>query len=265
MAHNHHYVPDQESEKGPRVVDQDGCPDPTPSRALVPEDSDFFPSVSLAAALVLIFISVLPMLSQPGTAFVPFRKLGNISRKGTYFHPLLHFQPLSTQLIIETIVKNPEEIVTVLAVAKEPAAQTLVCFSKNVIALLSKQGQGHPVIRQVVEVQTLKDLKNISRMRASEVFSVSVMVQRRGHMVHCTILRPVSPLNGIIHLTEITPSQESEVTVQGETFSIAHEILELVYKTGQVPETFEVKGSLKPHVKVIHVLGDPYLESGVVC
>lgn len=265
MAHNRQHDLNAESEKVPQVVDQEGYPDPSPSRVLIPEDSDFFPSVSLAAALLLVFVSVLPMLSQPGTVFVPFRKLGNISRKEAHFHPLLYIQPRSTQLTIETLAKNREETLTVLAVAPEHATQTLVCFSKNVIALLSKPGQGPSVIRQGVEVKTLKDRRNSSGTRASEVFSVSVMSQRRGHIPHCTILRPSSPMTGNIHLMEITPSLERERTMWRESSAIAHAFLELVSKTGQIPETFEVKGSSRHHVKVIHVLGDPYLESGIVC
>ncbi|XP_066436478.1 uncharacterized protein [Eleutherodactylus coqui] len=262
MANNHQCVQNADSEKVPQVVDQEGCPDSSPSRALIPEASDFFPSVSLAVALLLIFISVLPMLSQPGMVFVSFRKLDNISRKEVHFHPLLYIQPPSTQLIIETLAKDREETITVLAVAKEHATQTLVCFSKNLFALLLKQGQGEPVTQQVMEVKTLQDLKNISNARALEVFSVSVTTKRKGHIPYCTILRP---LNGNVHLMEITLSQHREVTMQRESSIIAHELLELMHKTGQVPETFVVKGSPRHRVKVIHVLGDPYLESGIVC
>ncbi|KAM4021068.1 uncharacterized protein ACNLHF_001219 isoform 2-T2 [Anomaloglossus baeobatrachus] len=246
MADSVHHT---ESEK----LHQEGCPEPSPSRALTPEDSDFFPSISLAAALLLIFISVLPLLSQTGTAFVPLRKLGNFSRKEAHFHPLLYIQPRSTQLTLETLAKSQEETITVLAVAKEDAVKTLVCFSKNVVALLSRQSQGYLVIRQVTKVQTLRDIMT------SGVFSVSVITRRKEHLPHCTIRKPVSL--GNVHQTEIMP-QEEKVTMQTESTIIAKELLELVYKTGQVPETFEVKGD---HVKVIHVLGDPYLESGIVC
>ncbi|KAG8554966.1 hypothetical protein GDO81_003949 [Engystomops pustulosus] len=264
MAHYRH-APSGEPDKDPGVEDEDGCPDPSPSRALAPEDSDFLPSISLAAALLLIFISVLPILSQPGTVFVPFNKLGNISRRGAQFHPLLYVQHRSTQLILETLTKNQEETITIVAVAKESATRTLVCFSKNVIALLSKQGQGDPVIRQkIMEVQTLKDMMNDSKARTSEVFSISVMTRRQGDVPHCTILRPTRPMTGHIHLTEIMP-QDGEVTMRTEAPSIAHDLLEHLYKTGQVPETFEVKGSPKHDGKILHVLGDPYLESGIVC
>ncbi|XP_044124536.1 uncharacterized protein LOC122919528 [Bufo gargarizans] len=260
MAHNHHHVSNTESEKLLQVQDQEGCPDPSPSTALIPKDSDFFPSVALAAALLLIFVSVLPLLSQSGTAFVPFQKLGNFSRKEANFHPLLYIQPRSTQLTLEALAKNHEENITVLAVAKEQATLTLLCFSKNVFSLLSKQSQGLSVIRQVME-----DMRNNSNARSSEVFSVSVVTQRRGHGPHCTVLRPPSPVTGNVHLTEISSPQEKEVTEQRESFTIARELLELMYKTGLVPETFEVKGTSRHHVKVMHVLGDPYLESGIVC
>ncbi|XP_056395325.1 uncharacterized protein LOC130291019 [Hyla sarda] len=251
MAHSRQGVPNAESQKLPRAVDQEGCPDPSPSGALIPEDSDFFPSVSLAAALLLIFISVLPLLSQPGMVFVPFRK-------EAHFHPLLYIQPRSTQLTIETLAKSQKETTMVLAVAKEHATQTLMCFSKNVMALLSKQGQGHPVIRQSVEVEALEDRRNSSVTRASGVLSVSVITKIRGHTPHCTILRPPS-------LLEISLHQERGVTVRRESSTIAHDLLELVHKTGQVPETFKVKAFPRCHVKVLHVLGDPYLESGIVC
>ncbi|XP_069842948.1 uncharacterized protein [Dendropsophus ebraccatus] len=264
MAHNHQGVPNAESEKVPRTADQERFPDPSLSRAMIPEDSDFFPSVSLAAALLLVFISVLPMLLQPGTAFVPLRKLGNVSRKEANFHPLIYIQPRSTQLTIEALAKNQEKNITVLAVAKEDAAQTLVCFSKNVMALLS-QGQGHPAIRLRVEVKALEDIRNSSGTKASEVFSVSVITQRTGHVPHCTILRPTSPMAGNVHLMEIASPQEGEETMQRDSSFIAHDFLELVQKTGQVTEIFEVKGSPRHHEKVLHVLGDPYLESGIVC
>ncbi|XP_075042231.1 uncharacterized protein LOC142101738 [Mixophyes fleayi] len=233
----------------------------SPTVTLKPEASDFFPSVSLAVVLILVFISVLPMLFQSGTGYDPVSTLAGVKGKAAHFHPLLYGQPLSTQRTLESLHKNVDEDVTVLAVAKEDASQTLVCFSTNVFSLLAKQDQDQSVSQQVWEFRPSAATWNTSAGRRSQFFSVAVITQRRGQHPHCVILGPPNPVTGNVTLMEI--SLYSSPLERKVSSIIADKLLQHLYKTGLVPETFEVRESKRQHL--IHIEGDPYIERGIVC
>ncbi|XP_063791582.1 uncharacterized protein LOC134947407 [Pseudophryne corroboree] len=255
-----------DSGKATRMTDH---PNTSLRRMLVPEDSDFLPSVSLAAVLVLVFISVLPMLLQPDTGYEAVRTLASVRGNIAHFRPLLYGQPLSTQLTVERLNKigDQVEVITVLAVAEEDAFQTLVCFSSKMVSLLSKQGQVQSVIKQVWGNRPLAATWNNSAVRLSKFFSVAVITQRTGQNPHCAILGPPNPVTGDMCLMEISlPSSPSErsVTMRRESRTIADQLLQHLYRTALVPESFEIREPRRQQLGVIHIKGDPYLERGMV-
>ncbi|XP_018419219.1 PREDICTED: uncharacterized protein LOC108792843 isoform X2 [Nanorana parkeri] len=249
----------------PTMLGHTGNSDPTPEDARRTQDSDFFPSISLAVVLLLIFISVLPVLFQPNKGYITIKKLSDVNGRAVQFHPLLYGQPLSTQLMVGRLIKNGDKGMTVLAVA-EDAFQTLKCFSINLMAVLSNQAQ--PFIKQVGEHKPSEATWSHHITRIPKVFSVAVITWTKGHIPHGVIVGPPSQVTGNFHLMEIKPQTSpagEQLTVLRESLSIAIELLHHLHQLKPISNTFEVRNSTRQQFGVIKIKGDPYLESGLVC
>ncbi|MEE6505300.1 hypothetical protein FKM82_005487 [Ascaphus truei] len=279
MAHSRQCVciPSPSPENLPWIREQPGFPDPTPSqtRALVPECSDFLASVSLAAVLGLIFVIVVSVLFSSGSSCVPASHLvgpaRSFHRKLVQFQPLLASQPLATWWTLERSLwghSQKEPVITVIAVAKEDASQTLLCFSSSLISLLLMQSQAQNVSKRLLYYKPFDFSWTSNSARFSGIFSIAVLIQRKGQSPYGVILGLHISLTGGGHLWEmvLSPSQmENEVTMHNEASTVAAEILQVVYRTGRVPETFGKGESVEKHLPVLQLIGDPYLEGGFVC
>ncbi|XP_040180102.1 uncharacterized protein LOC120913867 isoform X1 [Rana temporaria] len=246
-----------------RIVGHTRHSGPTSEDVMRAENSDFFPSVSLAVVLFLIFISVLSVLFQRNTGYITIKKLSDVNGRAVQFHPLLYRQPLLTQLMVGRLVKNWDEGTIVLAAA-EDATQTLECFSINIMAILSNQIQ--PFIKQVGEHKPPEAIRNHHFARIPKAFSVAVITRTKGNIFHGVILGPPSLVTGNLYVMEIKLQASGEQsTVLEEPLDIAIELLHHLYKSKPIPDTFEVRNSTRQQLGVIKIKGDPYLESGLVC
>lgn len=244
-----------------RIVGHTRHSGPTPEDPRSAENSDFFPSVSLAVVLFLIFISVLSVLFQRNTGYIAINKLSDVNGRAVQFHPLLYRQPLLTQLMVGRLIKNWDEGTTVLAAA-EDATQTLECFSINIMAILSNQ----VFIKQVGEHKPPEAIWNHHFTRIPKAFSVAVITRTKGGIPHGVILGPSSLVTGNFYVMEIKLQASGEQsTVLEDSLDIAIELLHHLYISKPIPDTFEVRNSTRQQLGVIKIKGDPYLESGLVC
>ncbi|XP_053329650.1 uncharacterized protein LOC128503553 [Spea bombifrons] len=244
-------------------------PSETPRSRKVPEESDLCPSVSLAALLVLIFILVVFVLLPAGAGRTKAMPLGHIGGRLVRLHPLFLSQSLATRWALESSLRPDRDgLITVAAVAKNDATQTLICFCSNVISLLSRQSETRNATKR------LRDYKpeNFSWVdgitRSSGSHRVAVVTQRVGQAPYGIILGQESDTTGGRHFWELTlsvPSVKNEGILHGEGSDVASKLLRHLHATRWNPKTF--KEGLLPEdgLRVLQIIGDPYLENGFVC
>ncbi|KAM8934322.1 uncharacterized protein RCH25_004776 [Pelodytes ibericus] len=253
-------------EKDPRVREQPISSEPPSLTPKDPRGSDFFPSVSLAALLGIVFVLVVSvMFSESGGA----SPLGRVRGRLVHLHPLFTSQTSATRWALENSLQpNRDGGVTVIAVSDNHAAQTLRCFSRNLISSLSHPSQAHNVTQRLREYKPNMSSWIRRTARSTRAFYVTVVDQRKGQAPFGVILGPEDNLVEGRHLWEMTltvPNVENVENQDNGASGLAKEVLNLLYTTGRIPETFDRGRFGEEHLPVIHILGDPYLESGFVC
>ncbi|XP_031747431.1 uncharacterized protein LOC100485511 [Xenopus tropicalis] len=262
MAHSRQSIgiPAPDPDKAPANEDQAGNPQ---TRTMAADRSDFFPSVSLAGVLLIVFLLVIPVL------FPSVHPLGShsIPVNGTFvqLHPLLTSQPLSTRWALQKIFRGIRiEGITVIAVAQDDAVQTLVCFSSYLISLLSHKSTTDNVTKSLRHT----DLQARNSAGTQEGFYVSVITQEKGQSPYGVILGPGTSKagGGLQWEMSLTLKQmDNEQTMLKEALFLAGELLQILQKTGQVPQTFGKTEFWGKKFPVLRITGNPYLESGYVC
>ncbi|KAM4662047.1 uncharacterized protein O3C94_010696 [Discoglossus pictus] len=229
------------------------------------ERSDFWPSVSLAAVLSLIFILVVNiLLSAGGVPIIPHGSHARSSNGTPVSFPiLLSSQPPSTWQALRKSLQmtGEEENPTVIAVAPNNAIQTLICFSSSLMSLLSRNDQ--VLTKTLLHDESLKISEHLSK-----ISFISVITQKKGQAPYGIILGPEDPLTGGGHLWKMAltfPELENERTTLNEASAIAVEILQALSNSGYSPKTYNINGATGQSVPVLEITADPYLESGFVC
>ncbi|OCT65266.1 hypothetical protein XELAEV_18041505mg [Xenopus laevis] len=233
-------------------------------QTMVAERSDFFPSVSLAGVLLIVFLLLIPVL------FPSVHPLGShsILINGTFvhLHPLLTSQPLSTRRELQKIFRGIRvEGVTVIAIAQEDAFQTLVCFSSFMISLLSHKSTTDNVTKRLQHIDSGLQARNGAR--TPEGFYISVITQEKRQAPFGTILGPRSPISGEGPQWEMTltlTQMDNKEMMHKEASFLARELLQIL-PTGQVPLVFEKAKLWGKSLPVLQITANPYLESGFVC
>ncbi|XP_053551701.1 uncharacterized protein LOC128642867 [Bombina bombina] len=243
--------------------------------ASVWEDSDFWPSVSLAGLLSLIFVLVAHVLVLAGGApLIPFTGHGpSINSSHIHFQTLLPSQPAATWRALgmslqlsELVEQTP--ITTVIAVAKEDASRTLICFSSSLMSLLTQQHQAQNLTKKLLHDETLKISISSSIARSSTAFYIMVVTQRNEQLPYGLILGPQHSVNRDEPLWKMTlsfPEIKNIVSMDREASAIATEILQNLYKSERIPQTYIKKGTAGHSIPVLLIQADPYLENGFVC
>ncbi|XP_063287756.1 uncharacterized protein LOC134572616 [Pelobates fuscus] len=268
MVHNHQGISihEPDPDKDPWTRDQPGSPETTPTRVQIATDSDFYPSVSLAALLSLIFILVVCLMSSGSGINGRAISLGRIGEKMVRLHPLLSCQTLATRRSLDNSLKpNRDGVTTIIAVTNSNAVQTLICFTSNLISLLSSQANN---VTKRLQDYSSPVLSGIINNSPSRVFHVAVVTIRTGQAPFGIILGPEDYLFGGTHLWKMTlnvPKGENERGLQNNISDLAVDVLKFLYKTKHIPEVFEKSGYTEKCLPVLHITGDPYLESGFVC
>ncbi|KAM6431140.1 uncharacterized protein PHA67_001921 [Liasis olivaceus] len=248
---------------------QSGCSE---SPSWEPQESDCLPSIFLAVFLVLIFVSVSVLLLCHQTVHFPLRdhKAWSPNRVRLLFPN----QPESTWMTFQRYVCNPlgkshlEELWILVGIGPGDASKTLLCFTKVMLSLLTRQKSMEVQFRDPTSAW-LPQMGSFEN-RTWVISSVKVLVGQR-NLPSGLVVSLQSALNGKGEATKTTfalvlngmEQIPEKFLLQRLTPSLVSGILSSVHlNTDRRPNKLMTDNGNFP---VLFITSEQYLEGGFVC